>query len=160
MGGKSQAVVLCAIHSLEVKLLLESAFEDSALLTAEFIENPERMFSEMQRLQPIALLVEDVEGGFNGTELTRDVRRSPATPEQQIPIVLMLNDATQRKAIDASLSGANYMLSSPFTRQKCWERLEQALTDSREFVVTEMYVGPERRIKNVPRPGRERRKFT
>ena len=160
MGGKSQAAVLCAIHSSEVKLLLKSAFEDSTLLIAEFIENPELMFDEMRRLQPIALLVEDVDGGFDGTGLTRDVRRSAASPEKQIPIVLMLNEATQRKAIDASLSGANFMLSSPFTRQKCWERLQQALTDTREFVVTEMYVGPERREKNVPRHGRERRKFT
>lgn len=160
MDGKSQAVVLCAIHSAEVKLLLESAFQESTLLIAEFIENPELTFNEMRRLQPIALLVEDVEGGFNGTELTRDVRRSDASPEKQIPIVLMLNEATQRKAIDASLSGANFMLSSPFTQQKCWERLEQALTDTREFVVTEMYVGPERRVKNVARAGRERRKFT
>lgn len=159
MHDKSKAAVLCAIHSAEVKLLLEAAFQDSALLAAHFIDSPDRMFGEMQQLEPIAVLIEDVEGGFNGVELTRDVRRDPESPNNRMPIVLMLNGATQRKAMDAALSGANYMLSSPFTQQKCWERIEQALTDTREFVVTEMYVGPERRVKGSTHSGRERRKL-
>jgi len=139
------AHALCFIGNKETGSVLQSLIDKCDLLDAVITDHDGDVFEKMNEINPVVAVIEDSPGKVDGIDLVQKIRRSEESPNVKIPILLVLSHATARRAIEGSESGANQILTAPFSSAKMWECFEQTFNDTRRFVVSEEYVGPERR---------------
>ncbi len=139
------AHALCFVGNKETGKVLQTLIDRCEVLDAVIADHKVDVFEKLNEINPVVAVIEDAPGKVDGIELIQKIRRSDDSPNIKIPILLILSRATARRAIDGSESGANQILTAPFTPAKLWECFEQTFDDTRRFVVNEEYVGPERR---------------
>lgn len=88
---------------------------------------------------------------MDGLELTRSIRRAAVTPDRMIPnpqvpvIMLTAKRSRQREVEFARRAGVNEFVIKPFTPAALISRIQMVLTRPRPFVISESYIGPDRR---------------
>lgn len=81
----------------------------------------------------------------NGIEFTRMIRRMPDIAAASVP-VLVLADSDRRDCIRAVRDGgADDVIFKPVAARRLLDRIVTLITQSRDFVRTEAYAGPDRR---------------
>jgi len=160
MKNARRAQALCIVGNLETGRGLQTAIDKCDVLSAVISDHDSDVFEKMEEHKPVVIVIEDDPGKLDGVKLVQKIRRSAECPNIEIPILLILSRATTGRAIYGSESGANHMLTSPFTADKLWESFEQALNDTRKFVNTEEYVGPERRGMSNKKRGNSSSQFS
>lgn len=118
---------------------------------------PEAM--EILKEHTVDLLLVDVEmPGMDGLELVNWLRRSGLEPNAFVPIIMTGAHVRRDKVARARDSGANFLLTKPFSATTLLERIVWAARDSRPFLEVGDYFGPDRRFKDGKAPdGVERR---
>jgi CheY-like chemotaxis protein len=87
---------------------------------------------------------------MDGLELTRSIRRAAVAkdrliPNPRVPIIMLTAMRSEREVEIARRAGVNEFVIKPFTPASVISRIQLVLTRPREFVVSEAYVGPDRR---------------
>lgn len=87
---------------------------------------------------------------MDGLELTRSIRRAavspdPKVPNPEIPIIMVTGDRSERDVELARMAGVNEFVIKPFTPAGLLSRIQLVLKRPRPFIVSEVYVGPDRR---------------
>jgi len=87
---------------------------------------------------------------MDGLELTRSIRRAAVTPDgvvpnPRVPIVMLTATRSARDVEIARRAGVNEFVIKPFTPASVISRIQLVLTRPREFIVSEKYIGPDRR---------------
>ena len=87
---------------------------------------------------------------MDGLELTRSIRRAAITkdrliPNPAVPIIMLTAMRSEREVEIARRAGVNEFVIKPFTPASVISRIQLVLTRPREFIVSEVYVGPDRR---------------
>lgn len=89
---------------------------------------------------------------MDGYDFVRWLRRE-AQPEAIFTPVIMLTGHAPRTMVEKSRdSGANFVLTKPFTPEVLLQRIFWVAKDERQMVKAESYVGPDRRFKNMGAP--------
>lgn len=88
---------------------------------------------------------------MDGVELVRTIRRAAVTPDPRIPdprlpVIMLSGDRTQKDVNAARAAGADAFLMKPFTPAKVIERVLSVTRRQAAFVISERYVGPDRRL--------------
>ncbi len=94
----------------------------------------------------------DMKGG-SGLDLVRFLRRSEDSPNRGLPIIMLTGRGELADVQAARDVGITEFVVKPFTAQTLYMRLEQIIDNPRNFVVSNHYVGPERRRRGLPPPG-------
>lgn len=81
----------------------------------------------------------------DGLALIRQIRREMPDPLCRVPIVLCTGYSDLSRVLEARDSGINEMLCKPVAPKALYLKLKSALSCDRMFMMTEAYVGPERR---------------
>jgi CheY-like chemotaxis protein len=87
-----------------------------------------------------------------GYYLIQDVRRDPDNPNRATTIVSVTGHVRENDVMQARDTGANMVVSKPWSPETLLQRIVWAANDQRLFVETESYVGPDRRHKNLGPP--------
>ena len=96
--------------------------------------------------EPIDLLIcERSLRTMNGLELTRYLRAEPTSPSPTVPIVMISEKVDHPILLEARDTGINEFLLKPPTRESLARHIDVALNVPREFVRSDVYVGPSRR---------------
>jgi len=87
---------------------------------------------------------------MDGLELTRSIRRAAITadrvvPNPRVPVIMLTATRSQREVEVARRAGVNEFVIKPFTPASVISRIQLVLTKPREFIVSEKYIGPDRR---------------
>ncbi|CAN7611697.1 response regulator [Phenylobacterium sp. LjRoot225] len=87
---------------------------------------------------------------MGGLELTRSIRRAALTgdrrvPNPRVPVVIVTGQRSEADVQMARKAGVNEFVIKPFTPAGLLSRLQLVLLKPRPFVVTEDYIGPDRR---------------
>ncbi|MFN3522099.1 MAG: response regulator [Phenylobacterium sp.] len=87
---------------------------------------------------------------MDGLELTRSIRRAAVTPDPkvpnpEIPIIMVTGDRSERDVEIARLAGVNEFVIKPFTPAGLLSRIQLVVKKPRPFIISETYVGPDRR---------------
>jgi len=87
---------------------------------------------------------------MDGLALTRSIRRAAVVadkmiPNPQIPVIMLTATRSAREVETARLAGVNEFVIKPFTPASLLARLQAVLTKPRPFIVSDKYVGPDRR---------------
>lgn len=105
----------------------------------------------------VDLLVVDCEmPGMDGFELVHWLRRS-GPPNAFAPVIMTAAHIRRSMVDKARDCGANFVIVKPFSASSLLERIVWVARDGRPFLEVGEYFGPDRRFRDTPPPGQERR---
>lgn len=100
---------------------------------------------EAFRAAPADLVVTDREMPvLDGLGLARRLRDRTRSPAPMVPIVMLSSHGEKRRVVQALRTGINGYLVKPTTPRAFYEHLLGVLADTRPFVATPSYFGPDR----------------
>jgi two-component system chemotaxis response regulator CheY len=88
--------------------------------------------------------------GMNGIEFSKALRRLPQYEKCGIPIIMVTGKATVEDVKTARDAGVNEYLAKPFSIHLLTSKIKSVIENPRPFVVSDNYIGPDRRHKNSP----------
>lgn len=95
----------------------------------------------------------------NGASFVEYLRRSKASPNPYVPIIMLTGPTTPNAIMYARDAGVNEMLLKPIDAKSLCNRIINVIDDPRPFVTSENYKGPCRRRRQMNWSGKvERRK--
>jgi CheY-like chemotaxis protein len=107
---------------------------------------------------PIDIVICDINmRPMNGKEFTSYVRNAPNSPDRHVPIIVCTGHAEVAHICGARDAGANEILRKPITVNNVYERIRAIVERPRPFVRTNDYYGPDRRRRDLPFDGPDRR---
>jgi CheY-like chemotaxis protein len=113
---------------------------------------------EILRDHAVDLLVVDNEmPGMDGYELVRWLRRSGLEPNAFVPVIMTAAHIRRSRVTEARDCGSNFVITKPFSAAGLLERIIWVARDARPFLEVGDYFGPDRRFRDLPPPGDERR---
>lgn len=94
------------------------------------------------------LLCDDKLPPHGGLQVTHAIRRKRDNENRTIPILIMAGDARESLIKIARDAGANMVMAKPVSATGLYDRLAWMAFNSRQFVETKSYYGPDRRFKD------------
>jgi len=110
----------------------------------------------MELSQPKLVFIEQPGRAVDGLALVKRMRQS-AFACRQAPVVMISDDATVGAMRAAQSVGAHEFVVRPFSALDLAKRLEVLCVIQRDWIESEVYVGPDRRRFNSAAKGPERR---
>lgn len=132
------------LHSIRVKNVREAT--DGAEAFMELRQFSADMVICDLQMQPL-----------DGIEFTRLVRTAKDSPNQYVPIIMLTGHTEERFVKEARDAGVNEFLSKPLSAAGLYSRIIEIIDNPRPFIRTSTYFGPDRRRKQVPFKGPDRR---
>jgi two-component system chemotaxis response regulator CheY len=114
---------------------------------------------QSMRGQQIDIIMTDLSmQPLDGIDFVRLLRRSPDSPNQMCPVIMITGHSTMARVQEARNAGVNEFLAKPLTARGVVERINQIVEHPRPYVKTQDYFGPDRRRRVDPHyPGPWRR---
>lgn len=94
---------------------------------------------------------------MNGKQFTQFIRTSDVSPNPYLPIVVCTGHAEMVHIADARDAGADEILRKPVSAASLYARLQAVIECPRPFILSKTFVGPDRRRRNLPFEGPDRR---
>jgi CheY-like chemotaxis protein len=114
---------------------------------------------QMMRNHAIDIIMTDLSmQPLDGIDFVRLLRRSPDSPNQLCPVIMITGHSTMTRVNDARNAGVNEFLAKPLTARGVVERISQVIDHPRPFVKTADYFGPDRRRRADPNYAGPRRR--
>lgn len=95
---------------------------------------------------------------MDGLDFTRFVRTSPDSPNPRLPILMISGHTELHLVLDARDAGVHEFIAKPISAKTLQSRLQATLLSPRHFVRSGTYFGPDRRRRQVPLKGPDRRR--
>lgn len=89
---------------------------------------------------------------MDGYDFVRWLRREGPETARFAPVIMLTGHAARSMVEKSRDSGANFVVSKPFTPEILLQRVFWVAKDERQMVVADGYVGPDRRFKNMGPP--------
>ncbi|MDX1975268.1 MAG: response regulator [Rickettsiales bacterium] len=90
---------------------------------------------------------------LDGLSLIKHIRRNPDSPNPVLPIIMLTGRAEVADVHLARDHGINEYVVKPFSPKTIYSRLERIIERPRPFVISNEFVGPDRRHKGTPPEG-------
>ena len=106
---------------------------------------------QMMRNHSIDIIMTDFSmQPLDGIDFVRLLRRSPDSPNQMCPVIMITGHSTMARVREARNAGVNEFLAKPLTARGVIERLMRVIDHPRPYVKTADYFGPDRRGRADP----------
>ena len=115
------------------------------------------LFKELKRRPPDILVTEYKLDEVDGLELIRRIRRDDDIPDHYLPVILMTGHTERRVVAGARDAGAPHVLAKPVSIQQFYSAISWLVTHPAPFIRSRDYYGPDRRHKQRPFEGEDRR---
>ncbi|MBX9460989.1 MAG: response regulator [Brevundimonas sp.] len=106
----------------------------------------------LRRRQVDLILVDCAMPEMDGYDFTRWLRREAPAAARQTPVVMLTGHAAASRVQKSRDCGASFVVTKPLTPTVLLQRIVWLSTDEREFIQSESYVGPDRRVRNMGPP--------
>lgn len=94
---------------------------------------------------------------FDGIMLTKKIRSGGKSENPWVAVIVCTAYTEKYRIIEARDGGVTEFLAKPVSAKSIYSRIVSAIDDPRSFVHSNTFNGPDRRRKNIPYPGEERR---
>lgn len=140
------------------RLLLRTFLEHLGFADVVERENAEQAFKDVTR-RHFDLIVSDLEmEPMNGWDLLLRVRRDQNVTNPFVPFILITRHSDRASVLRARDSGASAFVAKPINYDTLQKTIAAVLADSRPFVQSDTYSGPDRRRKDkLPKDGKYQR---
>lgn len=93
-----------------------------------------------------------------GIELVRKIRTDDKSPNKFVPIIMTAGSSHLTRVLKSRDAGVSEYLVKPFAADALATRLTRVIEKPRPFVISKTYTGHDRRVKDMPFKGEDRRK--
>ncbi len=136
------------------KLLRSFGFRDVKIARTE-----ELAFKHTREHRIDIILANYAEEEADDVSLTTMVRRDEASPNKELPVILMTASPNRNMIFKVRDEGANEIIGKPFNSLALFQKLSSVVHNPREYVDSEEFSGPDRRrTHDLEFSGRSRRK--
>lgn len=94
---------------------------------------------------------------MDGMALTRRIRLGPDSPDQFVPIIMLSGHTERARVIAARDAGVTEFMAKPVSVKALCARINAIIDAPRPFIRTGGYFGPDRRRRELPFNGPDRR---
>jgi len=109
--------------------------------------------TEVIKRRPVDLILVDCAmPEMDGYDFVRWLRRESPAPTRQTPVIMLTGHAAASRVHKSRDCGASFIVTKPLTPTVLLQRIVWLSTDQREFIQSENYVGPDRRVRNMGPP--------
>lgn len=113
---------------------------------------------ELRGMRDFDLVISDLlMSPVDGLLFLRWIRTGKDSPNRFLPFIMLSGAADSQYVTQARDFGATEFLAKPFSAESVYKHLLQVIDYPRPFVATQGYFGPNRRRRDLPPPGEERR---
>lgn len=123
----------------------------------ERTSNPEDAFDIIRKEAIDVVVTEWNLKGISGLEFLETLRHSATSPNRMIPVIMLTANSEQEHVLRARDGGITEFLAKPFTAKSLFDRLATVIAKPRDFIKTDTYFGPDRRRRQMPYKGPDRR---
>lgn len=144
MDALASVQVLLVDDNRQMRFLLRSILRAAGLHRVAEANDAEEALEFFKRFSVDLMIVDWQMQPMDGIALTRRIRRGDEAI-RELPIV-MLTAHTERSRVEAARdAGVHGLVRKPISTRLLLDRVSTALTDSRPFVASSTYYGPDRR---------------
>lgn len=115
-------------------------------------------FKELRSFPVDIILTDWAMSPIDGIEFTRLVRNGADSPNPYVPIIMLSAHTEMTRVAEARDAGVNEFLAKPISAKSLITRINAVIERPRPFVRSKNYFGPDRRRKDQPFNGPDRRK--
>lgn len=138
--------------------ILRSLLETMGVKAVRGVDKGANIFVIMKEWQPDIMIIDQIMTPKSGLELIREIRETVTDRQRFIPMVLLTAHAKQEVVVKARFwAGADAVLVKPVSARRLFNCLVALYESDRTFVRTRDYFGPDRRVKDRPFEGPDRR---
>lgn len=106
---------------------------------------------EVMRGRPVDLIIVDWKmAPIDGLAFTQMVRRNPDSPNPFLPILMLTAHTETSRVTAARDAGVSGFVRKPISARLLFDRISNVLTDTRMFVRSDTFFGPDRRFGQDP----------
>ncbi|MCG8509244.1 MAG: response regulator [Rhodospirillales bacterium] len=120
--------------------------------------NGAEALKELETFAPDIIILDWEMEPVNGIELVERIRTAQDTPLAFVPLIMLTGHSEVDRVNSARDAGVNEFVVKPFSAHGLFTRIQAVIERPRSFVKVEGYFGPDRRRKDVPIDGEDRRK--
>jgi CheY-like chemotaxis protein len=115
-------------------------------------ESPDSLSAiRIMREHPVDIALVDFQlSGMDGVEFTRQVRRSPVSPDPFLPVIMITGHSERARVEEARDAGVTEFVAKPLTARALLARIEAVIFRPRPFIRCTTFFGPDRRRRNDP----------
>lgn len=136
----------------------ESVFRKAGTRDFRCTDSPVEAMEMLRSFPADAALVGIQLKGISGVEYVHRLRNRQISPMPDLPIILVVEAADPKALRNACLIGIENFVRKPVEAEILLKRVFATIRNPRRFVVTRAYFGPERRRRQIPFDGPERRR--
>lgn len=150
MTALSDIHVLVVDDNRQIRVLVRSLLRAAGLTDTSEAETAAHAFEVMAR-RPVDLAIVDwMMQPVDGLSFTRMMRWDSRSPNPFMPILMLTAHTEASRVAAARDAGVTGFIKKPISARLLFDRVASALTDSRMFVRTDDFFGPDRRRGETP----------
>ncbi len=145
MTALNDVHVLLVDDNDQMRLLLRCLLRAGGFSNISEAETVARAF-EVMREHPVDLVIVDwIMQPVDGLSFTRRMRWDSASPDPYMPILMLTAHTEASRVAAARDAGVTGFIKKPISTRLLFDRVASALTDTRMFIRSDDYCGPDRR---------------
>jgi CheY-like chemotaxis protein len=142
--------VMVVDDNLTIQRLISDVLRAAGVGQIETAPDGERARDKLAGCDPDIIFSDWHMPGMGGLKLTRAIRRAALCPDRripnpQVPVVIVTSRRNEADVQVARQAGVSEFVIKPFTPAALLSRLQLALLKPRPFILSEEYIGPDRR---------------
>ena len=145
--------ILIVDSDLELSHVLSTMLGDMGFKTCDTVSDGAEAYRMLKNVPYDFLITEWHARHMDGIDLIRKIRRAKDSPNPTMPVIMLTGRSEQSDVMTARDTGINEFVVKPFSAKTVYNRIERIIENPRQFVVSEHFVGPNRRARGVPPKG-------
>ncbi len=137
------------------RLMLREMLRKTDWSQVEFADSAATAFKQIKANLPDLVFTDWQMPGESGLDLIRAIRERPDSPDRLLPVILLTASGDAEHVLGARKAGATDFLVKPISMNRIVERVINAVTRPRPFIVSSGYMGPDWRRAAQPADGRD-----
>ena len=106
-------------------------------------------FEMFRKNNPDIVLVDWLMRPVDGLDMVREIRNNPASPNRQVPIIMITGYNALSRVKEARDHGITEFIVKPFTARDLAKRISHVINTPRDFIDAPGFFGPDRRRKRT-----------
>lgn len=146
--------VLIADHDRAIAIVLRDMLRAMGFKNIRLAHDGREALEQLRNSPPDILVTEWNMPLLDGITLTQSLRYAPNQKLRYLPVVMLTARSAQQEVITARDAGVSEFVVKPFTVRNLVDRVKQLINQTKNYVWSPHYRGPDRRDPNaMPPPG-------
>jgi len=155
----SCAEILLADSNRDGMALLTQMFAGFGVHTPHCCASAAEAMAIVQKRELNIMVIDTALPDMSGYDFVRKLRRSGLKPNAFTPVILTSGHTPRSMVLEGRDCGANFVMAKPIVPTTMLKRIMWLAAETREFVTSKDYVGPDRRFQRLgPPPGKAGRR--